>query len=120
MLIVLYILIGVNLIKQIQSNYDDQTSDGKQAPGVKQIISIIVIMCLFMFLRMVFVSLPDIAKIHRIDSISKNTQYWPVVFGLIATTNIFATLAVFLSIYLIYKSEREIAESPERLGLVNN
>lgn len=72
-----------------------------------------------MFLRMVFVSLPDLAKMHKIDSISKNTQYWPVVLAIIATTNILATFAVFLSIYLIHECERDIAETTERRELVS-
>jgi len=120
-LIILYLVLGAGLIKQIQANYDAlEGSDGKQAPGINKIIWILVIMCSFMFLRMIFVSLNDIAKTHKIEPISKNTDYWPVMLAIISTTNILATFAVFVSIYLIHESEREIAESSERSDRVND
>ena len=75
-------------------------------PGASHIIAILILSCTLMFLRMVFVSLPDIAKIHRIESIGKNTQYWPLTFGIISTTNIIASLAVLMMVNLIYKAEK--------------
>ena len=68
-----------------------------------------------MFLRMVFVSLPDIAKINRIDSISKNTQYWPYMFGVISLTNILACFFVIMNVYWIHESEKAIAEASKKL-----
>ena len=76
-------------------------------------------MCLSMILRMVFESLPDIAKIYKIETLSKNTQYWPLTLGIISATNILATGAVYVSIYLLHQSESEIVYSFWKLGIEN-
>ena len=61
-----------------------------------------------MFLRGLLLSLPDIGKIYDVEGLKKNTDSWPLFLGVIATTNILATAAVFISLYLIHESEREI------------
>ena len=61
-----------------------------------------------MFLRGLFLSLPDIGKIYDIESLKKNNETWPFVLALFAITNILATAAVFVNIFLIHKVEREI------------
>ena len=59
-LIVVYISIGSKLIKAINKmlNYDEDSD--KNAPGVTNIVWIIVLQCIAMFLRMIFVSLQDV------------------------------------------------------------
>lgn len=112
-LIVVYIVLGTNLIKAINKmlGYGDDADNN--APGVANIIWILVLQCIAMFLRMIFVSLQDVQKLSKIESISKSTSYWPVLMSIQCTTQLFACFVVFLSIYLIKKSEQAIAEEPE-------
>lgn len=120
LLIIIYLMFGMGLIKQIQENYDAlEGSNGKEAPGIKQIKWILLIMCFFMFLRMGFESMPDVAKTYKVMSVSKETPYWPVTLAIISITNILAAIAVYVSIYLIHDSECEIEEWPETIKLVN-
>ena len=39
-------------------------------------------MCIATFVRMIFVSLQDIQKISKIESIGKQTDYWPFIMSL--------------------------------------
>ena len=59
-LIVLYIVIGSKLIKAINKYLNVEDNDEENAPGVSQVIQIIVLNCIACFLRAVFVSLQDI------------------------------------------------------------
>ena len=104
-LIVVYIVIGTKLIKSINRmlNYDEHADEN--APGVTQIVWILVLQCIAMFLRMIFVSLQDIQKLSKIESISKSTSYWPALMSIQCSTQLFACFVVFLSIYLIKKAE---------------
>ena len=61
-----------------------------------------------MFLRGLFLSLPDIGKLYDIEGLKKNNESWPFVLALFAITNILATASVFVNIFLIHKVEREI------------
>ena len=72
-----------------------------------------------MFLRGLLLSLPDIGKIYDVEGLKKNTDSWPLFLGVIATTNILATAAVFISIYLIHESELEIDNPKKGPSLVN-
>ena len=56
-LIVVYIVIGTKLIKSINKMLNADEDDEKNAPGVNQVITIIVLQCVACFLRMIFVSL---------------------------------------------------------------
>ena len=67
-----------------------------------------------MFLRGLLLSLPDIGKIYDIEGLQKDTDTWPLFLGVIATTNILATAAVFLSLRLIHEGEREMADKSLR------
>lgn len=79
-LIVLYLILGVSLIKVINKNAGvDEDGDEPNAPGVSQIVWILVLQCIAMFLRMIFVSLQDINKVSKIDSINKGSAYWDEV-----------------------------------------
>ena len=62
-------------------------------------------MCIATFVRMIFVSLQDIQKISKIESIGKETDYWPFIMSLQCASQLFATAAVFISVYLIKKAE---------------
>ena len=66
-----------------------------------------------MFLRLIFVSLQDVQKLAKIDSISKDTSYWPTLMFVQCSTQLFAVAVVFYSVVLIGRAEREIAEEPE-------
>ena len=104
-MIVVYIVIGAKLIKSINKflNYDEHADEN--APGVSYIVWILVLQCIAMFLRMIFVSLQDVQKLSKIESISKSTSYWPVLMSVQCSTQLFATFVVFLSIHLIRKAE---------------
>ena len=112
-LFVAYIVLGTRLIKAINKMTGHQEDDTKNAPGVTQIVTIISLMCVSIFLRMVFVSLQDIQKLSKIDSINKGTSYWPYIMSAQCLSQLFAVAALFSSIYLIKKAEQEIAEEPE-------
>lgn len=62
-----------------------------------------------MALRGFFLSLPDFTDVKTSDS-------WPAVLGVIATTNILATAAVYVNIWLIKESEYEINETTDDNG----
>ena len=119
-LIVVYIAIGSKLIKAINKmlNYDEDSD--KNAPGVTNIVWIIVLQCIAMFLRMIFVSLQDVQKLSKIDSISKDTSYWPILMSVQCCTQLFAVFVVFFSMYLIRKAEQAIAEEPESRKLTDD
>ena len=70
-------------------------------------------MSVAMFMRAIFVCLQDIQKLSKIDSISKDTSYWPFLMSLQCCTQLFAVFALFYSIYLVYKVEIAVATSPE-------
>jgi len=85
-LIVVYIVMGTKLIKAINKmlNYNDDAD--KNAPGVNNIILILVLQCIAMFMRMIFVSLQDIQKLSKIESINKDTSYWPMLMSIQCST----------------------------------
>lgn len=56
-LIVVYLVMGTKLIKSINKMLNHDEDAAKNAPGVTNIVWIIVLQCLAMFLRMIFVSL---------------------------------------------------------------
>ena len=56
-LIVVYLVMGTKLIKSINKMLNHNEDAAKNAPGVTNIVWIIVLQCLAMFLRMIFVSL---------------------------------------------------------------
>lgn len=58
-------------------------------------------------------------KLSKIDSINKDTSYWPVLMSVQCTTQLFAAGVVFFSIYLIKKTEQAIAEEPESRSLTD-
>ena len=78
--IVLYIVLGTKLVKAINKylKHEDGLTD-ESAPGTKSIVTLITFSCIAMFLRMIFVSLQDVQKLAKIDSISKDTSYWPAL-----------------------------------------
>lgn len=59
-LIVVYIYLGTKLIKAINRMLGAEETDEKNAAGVNEIVTILILMCVAMFLRMIFVSLQDI------------------------------------------------------------
>ena len=118
-LIVAYIILGTKLVKAICKflNWDDDAP--KNAPGVNQVILITVLMCSSCFLRLIFVSLQDLQKVGKIESINKDTSFWPGLMTIQATTQIFAVAVVYACIYLAKKAEQAIVEEPESQKLRN-
>jgi hypothetical protein len=72
---------GVGLINELHENFHPYHSldkpilkgvskyEWRQIPGVHAILTMIVLQCTFIFARLVLLSLPDIAKLSKIDSI---------------------------------------------------
>ena len=123
--IVLFIVFGKRLIDRIQHNFD-VTQEGVKvspiAPGVKEIVWLLVVFCIFMTLRMLFESLPDIAKHSDITAFKKDNDSWPLMLGIISVTNILACLMNYLGFYLAHKSQMlvEETENRNRSTLVND
>ena len=92
------------------------------APGVKEIVWLLVVFCIFMTLRMLFESLPDIAKHSDITAFKKDNDSWPLMLGIISVTNILACLMNYLGFYLAHKSQMlvEETENRNRSTLVND
>lgn len=82
LLIVLYIVMGTHLVKAINKYLKHDSDTDANAPGTNTVIRIIILQCIAMFLRMIFVSLQDVQKLSKIESINKDTSYWPVVMSI--------------------------------------
>lgn len=116
-LIVLYIIMCTKLIKAINKylNYDEFAP--KNAPGVNEVILICILMGTACFLRLIFVSLQDIQKVGKIESINKDTNHWPALMSVQCTTQLYAVAVVYACIYLAKKSEFAIVNEPENQKL---
>ena len=58
---------------------EDDPLDDRNAPGTQYVVYILILQSIAIFLRMIFVSIQDINKISKIDSINKGSQYWQEV-----------------------------------------
>mmetsp|Transcript_4253 Transcript_4253/g.5302 ORF Transcript_4253/g.5302 Transcript_4253/m.5302 type:complete len:98 (-) Transcript_4253:288-581(-) len=96
---------GTKLIKAMNKycGYDEHAS--KNAPGVSSVIKIIILMSVSCFLRLIFVSLQDLQKVGKIESINKDTSFWPALMTIQCLTQLFAVSVVYASIYLIKNAE---------------
>jgi hypothetical protein len=77
------------------------------------LIGLIVLSAIALFLRMIFVSLEDIAKIAKIESMAGGSDYWKNTLLVQLIAEVFCTLSVFASVYLIYRLENALAMSAQ-------
>jgi len=66
-LLIAFLLQGTSLIGLLDRRYS-QDQDG-QVPGKSYLITMVILLCSQLFLRMIFVSIQDIAKVSKITSI---------------------------------------------------
>ena len=78
-----------------------------EAPiGCGYMVLIIVFSCLHIFLRLIFLSMADLGKMLKVESITENTEAWPfVIFGQ-TLSEIFSTIMLVLSVFFLHKVER--------------
>lgn len=82
-LIPAYLIVGTGLIKEINKRCETEEVRRKEnSPAVTPLVKILTLQCIAMFLRAIFVSFYDIQKVQVIDSISKGSDYWPIILGI--------------------------------------
>ena len=91
----------------MQENFHANTFN-KSAPGSGELIGIIVLNTIAIFMRMIFVSYEDLAKLAKIQAMSAGNSEWEAVLIVEMCAEIFCTLTVFLSVFLVYRLEHAL------------
>lgn len=76
-----------------------------------ELIGIITLVSISIFLRMIFVSYEDVGKLAKIKAMNAGTNEWQAILTVEMVAEIFYTLSIFVSVYLVYRLENAIALS---------
>jgi hypothetical protein len=91
----------------LQENFHAKTFN-KSAPGSGELIGIIILSTIAIFMRMIFVSYEDLAKLAKIQAMSAGNSEWEAILITEMCAEVFCTLTVFLSIFLVYRLEHAL------------
>ena len=104
--LIYFLLQGVGLIVQLQDKFN-----GQKVPGQGELIAIVCLISLSIFLRMIFVSYEDVAKLAKIQSMNAGTQEWQAILITDMVAEVFCSVVLIGSLYFIYRLESAVALS---------
>ena len=104
--LIYFLIQGVGLIVQLQEKFH-----GQKVPGLGELIAIVILVSLSIFLRMIFVSYEDIAKLAKIQSMNAGTQEWQAILITDMVAEVFCSVVLMGSLYFIYRLENAVALS---------
>lgn len=107
-LLIYFLTKSISLLADLQDKFH---SPSDPVPGQGEMIAIITLVSISLFLRMIFVSYEDIAKVAKIKAMNAGTQEWQTILTIEMIAEVFYTLSVFISVYLVYRMENAIALS---------
>ncbi len=74
-----------------------------------ELIAIVIFVSISIFLRMIFVSYEDVAKLAKIQSMNAGTTEWQAILITDMVAEVFCSVVLMGSLYFIYRLENSIA-----------